>query len=88
MGLIWDAFAPHRDDFKAFLREVRRNNKNTLSGLSLDTIAQQVKGIIDQRDAAEKKQASRKNPPPQQPPLSKGKVPAGKTRPVEKKVKV
>lgn len=40
----------YRDDFKLFLREVRRNNKNTLSGLSLDSIAQQVKGIIDQQE--------------------------------------
>lgn len=32
------------------MREVRRNNKNTLSGLSLDSIAQQVKEIIDQRE--------------------------------------
>ncbi len=32
------------------LREVRKNNKNTLSGLSLDSIAQQVEIIVDTRD--------------------------------------
>jgi len=31
---------------------VRRNNNNTLSGLSLDCIAQQVKDIIDAREKA------------------------------------
>ena len=45
-----DMHALYREDFKVFLREVRRNNKNTLSGLSLDSIAQQVKVIIEQRE--------------------------------------
>lgn len=36
------------------IREVRRSNKNTLSGLHLDAIAQQVKELIEQR---ERKQA-------------------------------
>ena len=42
----------HRDDFKLILREVRRNNSNTLSGLSLDSIAEQVRGIIEARERA------------------------------------
>ena len=37
----------HREDFKTFLHEVRRNNHNTLSGLSLDSITDQVKSIIE-----------------------------------------
>jgi len=54
---IVDKLAPEylhysRDDFKGVLREVRRNNNNTLSGLSLDCIAQQVKDIIDAREKA------------------------------------
>ncbi len=38
-----------RSDFKAVLREVRRNNGSTLSGLSLDNIASQVMAILDAR---------------------------------------
>ncbi len=38
-----------RSDFKAVLREVRRNNGNTLSGLSLDNIASQIMSILDTR---------------------------------------
>ena len=44
-----------REDFKTFLRDVRRSNKNTLSGLSLDSIAQQVKSIIEQREQRERR---------------------------------
>ncbi|CAI8046259.1 E3 ubiquitin-protein ligase TTC3, partial [Geodia barretti] len=40
----------HREDFKLILREVRRNNNNTLSGLSLDSIADQVRSIIETRE--------------------------------------
>ena len=36
-----------REDFKGILRDVRRSNNNTLSGLSLDSIAQQVQDTID-----------------------------------------
>ncbi len=38
-----------RSDFKAVLHEVRRNNGNTLSGLSLDNIATQIISILDTR---------------------------------------
>lgn len=69
-----------REDFKAFLREVRRQNKNTLSGLSLDTIAQQVKGIIEGK---EKKAASRGNTGAS----AKGKGVVSKGRPVENKIR-
>ena len=40
----------YREDFKSVLHEVRRNNKNTLSGLSLDSITEQVKAILDSKD--------------------------------------
>ena len=40
----------YRDDFKGVLHEVRRNNRNTLSGLSLDSITEQVKAIIDSKE--------------------------------------
>ena len=40
----------YREDFKSILHEVRRNNKNTLSGLSLDSITEQVKAIIDSKE--------------------------------------
>ena len=39
-----------RDDFKTLLREVRHNNKDSLSGVSMDFIVQQVKQLIDQRE--------------------------------------
>ena len=69
-----------REDFKAFLREVRRQNKNTLSGLSLDTIAQQVKDIIEVKEL--KKRGNNAV-------TAKGKAPGGKgrseSRPVENK---
>jgi len=38
-----------RGDFKNVLREVRRSNGNTLSGLSLDNIANQIMIILDAR---------------------------------------
>ena len=60
---------------------MRRSNKNTLSGLSLDTIAQQVKGIIEQR---EKKTGSRGGGGS----AAKGKTSSGRSRqPAEKKGK-
>ena len=40
------------------LREVRRNNRNTLSGLSLDSIAEQVRGIIETRERSKGSSAS------------------------------
>ncbi len=42
-------FVSPRSDFKAVLREVRRNNGSTLSGLSLDNIASQIMAILDAR---------------------------------------
>ena len=75
---VWCNFFS-REDFKALIREVRRSNKNTLSGLHLDAIAQQVKVLIDQR---ERKQQQRTAP-------GGGAKAAGKSsnkaRPVEKK---
>ena len=41
-----------REDFKMVLREVRRKNHNTLSGLSLDSIAEQVRAIIEAKERA------------------------------------
>lgn len=36
-----------REDFRALMREVRRMNNNTLSGLSMDAIIHQVRPIAD-----------------------------------------
>ena len=47
MMLVTFFFHTYREDFKGFLHEVRRNNNNTLSGLSLDSITDQVRTIID-----------------------------------------
>jgi len=39
-----------RDEFKALLREVRHNNRDSLSGVSMEFIVQQVKLLIEQRE--------------------------------------
>ena len=49
-----------REDFKSVLHEVRRNNKNTLSGLSLDSITEQVKAIINSKDKGRSSSSSSK----------------------------
>ena len=49
---MFHVVSAHREDFKIILREVRRNNRNTLSGLSLDSIADQVRSIIEARERA------------------------------------
>lgn len=38
---------------------MRRSNKNTLSGLSLESIAQQVKALIEQQEQRERKGGTR-----------------------------
>ena len=51
------------------LREVRRTNHNTLSGLSLDNIAEQVRDIIETREHAKagpdskRRESSKLHPP-------------------------
>lgn len=64
-----------------FVHEVRRHNKNTLSGLSLDTIAQQVKEMIEGKErkaaatsTAKGKGSGSKNRPESRPVEKKGKV--------------
>ena len=46
-----------REDFKALLREVRHKNKDSLSGVSVEFIAQQVKLLIEQREKKASSQA-------------------------------
>ena len=57
--ILWEEQFPcqipspaNKEDFKLILREVHRNNNNTLSGLSLDSIADQVRSIIETRERA------------------------------------
>lgn len=65
-----------RDDFKMILREVRRNNQNTLSGLSLDSIAEQVRSIIEAKERAKGGGAETKvKPRPQLPPVAQAPPP-------------
>ena len=71
-----------REDFKALIRDVRRSNKNTLSGLHLDAIAQQVKVLIEQRERKLQRTAGGGGGAPA--PKGTGKQ-SNKTRPVEKK---
>lgn len=66
----------YRDDFKMILREVRRNNQNTLSGLSLDSIAEQVRSIIEAKERAKGGGAETKvKPRPQLPPVAQAPPP-------------
>ena len=60
--------AATREDFKLVLREVHRNNNNTLSGLSLDSIADQVRSIIESREKTGGEGSSKVKPRPQLPP--------------------
>ena len=64
-----------REDFKLVLREVRRNNNNTLSGLSLDSIADQVRSIIESREKTEGEGSSKVKPRPQLPPVAQAPPP-------------
>ena len=68
----------NREDFKLILREVRRNNNNTLSGLSLDSIADQVRSIIETRERAKAgggEPGSKAKPRPPLPPVAQAPPP-------------
>ena len=67
--------AATREDFKLVLREVRRNNNNTLSGLSLDSIADQVRSIIESRENTGGEGSSNVKPRPQLPPVAQAPPP-------------
>ena len=64
---------PGREDFKIILREVRRSNNNTLSGLSLDSIADQVRSIIEARERGDA--GSKVKPRPLLPPVAQAPPP-------------
>ena len=73
--MTWSIHTPSptplcREDFKLILREVRRNNRNTLSGLSLDSIAEQVRDIIETREGAKGGGDGKARPRPQLPPVA------------------
>lgn len=68
-------FCLHREDFKLILREVRRNNRNTLSGLSLDSIADQVRNIIEARERAKGGGDTKVKPRPPLPPVAQAPPP-------------